>query len=246
MPEGARVRAEELVGRTVCAQIVKGQPVLESMLAPEGTASGLQALVPPGMRAMTIEVNEFSSVGGMITPGSRVDVIGTMPVDGRGENMTRTIAQNVLVKAVGQTTGRVNDKGEEEKAAKSVTLLVTAKQAESVQLASLSGRPWLTLRGGNDSAIASLAGTTFAELRGAYPSIARDVFSALKNAKPLVQPANAQVSMTAPATQPAAAQPSNWTPPRAVHTIRNTVETTVSVTPSRMTSEAVTGASIEP
>jgi Flp pilus assembly protein CpaB len=92
----------------------------------------------------------------------------------------------------------VNEKGEEEKAAKSVTLLVTAKQAESVQLASLSGRPWLTLRGGSDNSIASLAGTTFADLRGAYPSIARDVFSALKNAKPVVQPANAQVSKAAP------------------------------------------------
>src|SRR6476661_587239 len=69
VPEGAHVRPDELVGRTVGAQIVKGQTVLESLLAPEGTASGLQALVPPGMRAMTIEVNQFSSVGGMITPG---------------------------------------------------------------------------------------------------------------------------------------------------------------------------------
>ncbi|HEV2292513.1 MAG TPA: RcpC/CpaB family pilus assembly protein [Tepidisphaeraceae bacterium] len=60
-------------GRTARGQLLKGQPVLESLLAPMGAAGVLQALVPAGMRAMTIEVNEFSSVGGMVTPGSRVD-----------------------------------------------------------------------------------------------------------------------------------------------------------------------------
>ena len=56
------------------------------MLAPIGSGSGLQALVPPGMRAITIEVNEYTGVGAMITPGCRVDVIATLndpKTDGR-------------------------------------------------------------------------------------------------------------------------------------------------------------------
>lgn len=254
MPEGAHGRADALVGRTVGAQLLKGQTILESLLAPEGTASGLQALVPPGMRAMTIEVNEFSSVGGMISPGSRVDVIASMQEPVNSESMTRTIAQNVLVKAIGQDTGRINDKGEEEKKPKSVTLLVTAKQAESIQLASLSGRPWLTLRNANDSSVASLAGTTLAELRGAGPNIAREVFTALKNVKPVMQPTTPAPMIASPSTQPVVVptqqpliQPNTtYAPPRAIHTIRNTVEATISVAPSTAANDAVTGALIEP
>src|SRR5688500_2942754 len=100
LPEGAHLDASELVGRAAQTRIAKGKPVLESMLAPRGSPTGLQALVPPGMRAMTIEVNEFSSVGGMVTPGARVDIISTMQNAGHSETMSRTIAQNVLVKAV--------------------------------------------------------------------------------------------------------------------------------------------------
>jgi pilus assembly protein CpaB len=255
MPDGAHAKPEEVVGRTVGATLLKGQTILETLLAPEGTLSGLQALVPPGMRAMTIEVNEFSSVGGMITPGSRVDVIASMQEPVNSENMTRTICQNVLVKAIGNDTGRINDKGEEEKKPKSVTLLVTAKQAESIQLASLTGRPWLTLRNNHDGSIASLAGTTLAELRGAGPNIAREVFTALRNVKPVAQ---TTPMIAPPSTQPVAApmqqqqqpaviQPNtNYVAPRAIHTIRNTVEATISVAPSAPANEAVTGAIIEP
>jgi pilus assembly protein CpaB len=255
LPEGAHAKPDEIIGRTAGAQLLKGQTVLETLLAPEGTLSGLQALVPPGMRAMTIEVNEFSSVGGMITPGSRVDVIASMQEPVNSENMTRTICQNVLVKAIGNDTGRINDKGEEEKKPKSVTLLVSAKQAESIQLASLTGRPWLTLRNNNDGSIASLAGTTLAELRGAGPNIAREVFTALKNVKPVAQttpmiasPSTQPLAAPAQQQQPMMIQP-NYTPPRAIHTIRNTVEATVSVaptTPAAAANDTVTGATIEP
>jgi pilus assembly protein CpaB len=240
-PEGAHLDTAELIGRTAHVQLAKDKPVLETMLAAEGSVSGLQSLVPPGMRAMTIEVNEFSSVGGMIEPGSRVDVIATMQDARHTESMSRTVAQNVLVKAVGKDTGHVEQQGEEAKAAKSVTLLVTSKQAEVIQLSSLQGRPWLVLRGGTDNSVASLAGTTLTELRGAHPSIARDLLAAVNGMKPpLMQPT------VAPSTQPVAPQPTNWLPARAVQTIRNTVETTVSVSPNDTQREAVTGATIEP
>jgi pilus assembly protein CpaB len=244
LPEGAHLDASELVGRAAQTQIAKGKPVLESMLAPRGSPTGLQALVPPGMRAMTIEVNEFSSVGGMVTPGARVDIISTMQNAGHSETMSRTIAQNVLVKAVGKATGPTSETAEDQKPAKSVTLLVTSKQAEAIQLASVSGRPWLVLRGGTDTSIAPLAGTTLADLRGAAPDMARDIITALRNVR--ATRANTTVaSVPRPATQPVAVQ-TTWAPTRTVHTIRNTVESTVSVAPTAPQHETVTGAEIEP
>ena len=45
---------------------------------PAGTSGGLQALVPPGMRAVTIEVNNVTSMSGLLVPGARVDVVATL------------------------------------------------------------------------------------------------------------------------------------------------------------------------
>ena len=245
LPDGAHLDASELVGRAAQTQIAKGKPVLESMLAPRGSPTGLQALVPPGMRAMTIEVNEFSSVGGMVTPGARVDIISTMQNAGHSETMSRTIAQNVLVKAVGKATGPTSETAEDQKPAKSVTLLVTSKQAEAIQLASVSGRPWLVLRGGTDTSIAPQSGTTLADLRGAAPDMARDIITALRNVR--ATRANTTVaSVQRPSTQPVAVQQTTWAATRTIHTIRNTVESTVSVAPVAPQHETVTGAEIEP
>src|SRR5678815_1688554 len=93
VPEGAFNEIEQLVGRVVENRTIKGQPVVAAILAPEGAAAGLQALVPRGMRAITIEVNEFSGVAGLLTPGCRVDVIATIQAE--GGPVARTIVQNV-------------------------------------------------------------------------------------------------------------------------------------------------------
>src|SRR4051794_3127236 len=51
-PAGALGSVEDLMGRVVKMALVKGQPVLETMLAPKGSAVGLTAIVPDGMRAV--------------------------------------------------------------------------------------------------------------------------------------------------------------------------------------------------
>src|SRR3954470_818907 len=99
VPERSFTSAADLIGRVVESPILKGQSILEPDLAPRGTGSGLQALVPSGMRAITIEVNEFSGLGGMITPGSRVDVISTVQPNGTDELLARTVVQNVKITA---------------------------------------------------------------------------------------------------------------------------------------------------
>src|SRR5215217_1929454 len=78
VPSSSFKETTEVVGRVSETLMVKGQPVVEAMLAPTGSGSGLQALVPPGMRAITVEVNEFTGVAGMLTPGCRVDIVSTI------------------------------------------------------------------------------------------------------------------------------------------------------------------------
>jgi Flp pilus assembly protein CpaB len=147
--------------------LFKGQPVMDNLLAAKGAGSGLQALVPRGMRAITVEVNETSGLAGMILPGCRVDVVSTLSGATKDQTLACTIVQDVLVQAVGQrlTGGRLP----EEKDAvplRTVTLIATPRDAEAIELASSTGRTRLVLRGHNDRALSDSPGISFVELRG--------------------------------------------------------------------------------
>jgi pilus assembly protein CpaB len=153
----------DLIGRVPTIPLIAGQAVTESLLAPKGSGSGLQALIPKGMRAITVEVDEFSSVAFYLTPGCHVDILHSMH-DNSGESITKTIVQNVLITAVGT---RPDPNANTPAAVKSVTLLVTPHQAELVALASATGRPRFILRNSNDTISADDAsGVTMTELMG--------------------------------------------------------------------------------
>ncbi len=164
-PDGVFFNSSELLGRVTAVALVRGQTVLAPMLAPEGSGSGLAALVPDGMRAITIEVNEFSGLAGLLRPGSRVDIISLLRDDNRGETVSRTIVQNVKVTAVGQQTSP-NPSNPNEGIPNSVTLMTTPEEAQKLQLASQGGRPWLVLRNMRDQLQLELAGTRQSDLRG--------------------------------------------------------------------------------
>ena len=173
VPAGTAADPLALVGRVAVANMVAGQTVLETLLAPAETGAGLQALVPRGMRALTIEVNEISGVAGHLTPGSRVDVIATLTgQDVRQDVVTRTVAQAVPVTAVGQRVARpAGVQGaaaavEAPQLTKSVTLLVTPQQAELIQLVSTAARCTLALRGSRDREGFDSHGVSLSHLRG--------------------------------------------------------------------------------
>jgi pilus assembly protein CpaB len=154
-----------VIGRVAATSLMRGQAVLDSMLAPKGSGSGLQAVIPNGMRALTIEVNEVSGVAGYITPGCHVDIVQSLRDGPNGLPEARCIAQNVAVTAVGER--HITDTNEE---AHSVTLLVTPVQSETIELASTNGRPRLVLRGSRDQTQVNLDSVTLAELTGVSPS----------------------------------------------------------------------------
>ncbi len=159
----------EVIGRVVISEIVKGQVVLDSFLAPKGTTGGAQAMVPDGMRAITLEVNEFSGVAGLLTPGSHVDLVQTIQSkDEKAGPMAKTIVENLKVIAVGRRLGNPTPAGGDvdPPMVRSVTLLATTEQAVTIDLASHVGSPRLVLRNTLDEKHNDAKGVTVAELRG--------------------------------------------------------------------------------
>jgi pilus assembly protein CpaB len=176
VPAGSFRMPEEAVDRVATTPIVKGQPILEGLLAAKGTAGGVQTLVPTGMRAITLQVNEFSGVAGLLLPGCHVDIISVIKGDTEAGPTAQTIVENVEVWAVGRevspaaAAAAANAKADPGAPAKpatnNLTLLVTPQQAEAVQMATVNGNPWLVLRNTKDTAPVNSDGTTFADLRG--------------------------------------------------------------------------------
>jgi pilus assembly protein CpaB len=144
LPPSAPRKKADVIGHGVILPISKGEFILPKSLAGENAGSGLPALIPPGMRAVSVRVNEVVSVAGFVTPGTRVDVLLTGTPGGTGDQETTTVLQNVAVLASGHTLERTST-GEAQNTAV-ITLLVTPDDAQRLTLASSQGRIQLALR----------------------------------------------------------------------------------------------------
>jgi len=187
--------SKAVVGRAVLTPVVKGQTMFDGLLAPPGSEGGLTALVPSGMRAVAVEITESSGVGWMLVPGCHVDVIAALRQES-GE-MARTIVENVKVQAVGQRLVKDRNDGNRGEVMKTVTLIVTPKDAESIELAGSTGKLRLVLRGANDTKPTDSQGVRLAELTG----------GAMEAKEPTTKPTGGFLSMLAalasmPTTQP--------------------------------------------
>jgi pilus assembly protein CpaB len=144
LPPGAYAKKSQVLGRGVIIPISRGEFILPSKLAPENAGSGLPSLIPPGMRAVSVRVNEVVSVAGFVGPGTRVDVLLTGTPNGSTENQTTTVLQNVAVIASGHTLER-SPSGEAQNTPV-ITLLASPEDAERLTLASSEGKIQLSLR----------------------------------------------------------------------------------------------------
>ena len=144
LPPNAYHAKSDVVGRGVILPISKGEFVLPTKIAGENAGYGLPGLIPPGMRAMSVRVNEVVSVAGFVLPGTRVDVLLTGNPTGGGEQQTTTVLENVAVIAVGPHLER-NSSGEPQ-SVPVITLLVSPDDAQRLTLASTEGRIQLVLR----------------------------------------------------------------------------------------------------
>jgi pilus assembly protein CpaB len=144
LPAGVFHFRAKVVGRGVVLPISRGEFVLTNKLAGENAGSGLPSLIPPGMRAVSVRVNDTTSVSGFVQPGTRVDIMLTGNPQGSNEEQTTTVLENVAVIATGQRLER-NSAGEAQ-SAPVVTLLVSPDDAERLTLASSQGHIQLALR----------------------------------------------------------------------------------------------------
>ena len=143
LPPGCFSTKSQLIGRAVVLPITKGEFILPNKLAAPNAASSLPGLIPPGMRAVSVWVNEAVAVAGFVVPATRVDVLLTGTPSGNNEQQT-TVLENVAVIATGQRLER-NFAGEPQSVSV-ITLLVCPEDAEKLTLASSKGRIQLTLR----------------------------------------------------------------------------------------------------
>jgi len=144
LPPGSPRRRSDVIGHGVIVPISKGEFILPNRLAGENAGSGLPSLIPPGMRAVSVRVNEVVSVAGFVTAGTRVDVLLTGTPGSGGEQETTTVLQNVAVLASGHTLERTAT-GEAQTTAV-ITLLVSPDDAQRLTLASSEGHIQLALR----------------------------------------------------------------------------------------------------
>ena len=76
-PKGAFGKAEEVIDRPVISNVLMDEPILDGRLAVRGSGLGLAPIIPVGMRAVTVRVNDVSGIAGFVLPGMRVDILVT-------------------------------------------------------------------------------------------------------------------------------------------------------------------------
>jgi pilus assembly protein CpaB len=165
LPEGVFHSKTRVVGRGVVLPVSKGEFILPNKVAGENAGSGMPALIPPGMRAVSVRVNEVVAVAGFVVPGTRVDVLLTGNPGGNSDNQTTTVLENIAVLAAGQKLER-NSAGEPQ-SVPVITLLVSPEDAQKLTLASQEGRIQLTLRNPLDTNQQKLPSVRNAVLYGA-------------------------------------------------------------------------------
>lgn len=109
------------------------------------------------MRAVAVRVSDVASVGGLLLPGDRVDVMVTRTTPGQlggpvaTEVQTDLIVQNAHVLAVDQDTNPIKQGADKAKVPATVTIEVGIEQAQKLALAQTVGTISLMLRASNDT-----------------------------------------------------------------------------------------------
>jgi len=162
VPEGYAQQVPDVLGRGLILPMKTNEPVLLTKLADRGTGGGLPILIPEGMRAVAIRVDDVISVAGFVTPQNRVDVMLTIQPPGSTEFVTKTILQNLEVATAG--TQYTEDPQGNAMAVPVVSLFVTPEQAEQIALASKQGQIQLALRNRLDVKETRTAGARLSRL----------------------------------------------------------------------------------
>lgn len=192
-PKGGFSKIEEVVDRAVVSNVLSEEPLVVGRLSEKNAGVGLSSVIPAGMRAVSVRVNDVIGVAGFVLPGTRVDVLVTGSPGGAGEasRMTNTVLQNILVISAG-TKIQPDARGQPENVPV-ITMLVTPEQAEVLTLAASEGRIQLVLRNPVDDKTQKPGGVHVASLYSG---------GKVEKPKPEAKPRRPARVMTAVATAP--------------------------------------------
>ncbi len=166
MPPGAFTDIAAVTGKYVKTPFVENEPIVgDRLFSGVKTAGMLPLLIPAGMRAMSVPVDEVSDIAGFVLPGAHVDILVSISDKATGgDPFSKIVLQNVEVIAVAQEIEEAKD---EPKVVKVVTVLLTPEEAERLSLASHDGSLRLALRNYDDKKIVMTNGSNIASmLRG--------------------------------------------------------------------------------
>jgi pilus assembly protein CpaB len=156
VPVGSLTKWEELESRRPRTNIYMGEPILDTKLLAQGETNDPIQGVPSGMRLATIQVDARKSAAGLLSPGDRVDLQLFMNRNesyGVTSPVTRIFLQNIRVFAVDATTEKSADGEDSRAVGKTVSLLVTPRQANKINLAVNMGEVTLIPRNPDDESI---------------------------------------------------------------------------------------------
>lgn len=150
---GPAVRPETFdrwIGARIAQPMRSGEPLLPSLVEPAREAA-FSARIRPGIRGLTIQVDEVNSVSGMLQPGDRIDLMfsvrppaaaGTGPAD----ELTAPLMQDLQVLATGSRVVAGRDAPVPGRSFTAITVEVTPEQAQRLIVAQRAGRLTATLR----------------------------------------------------------------------------------------------------
>jgi pilus assembly protein CpaB len=165
---GSVANPKELVGRGVIVPIGMNEPVTLTKVASREAGGGLPPIIPSGMRAISVKVNEVIGVAGFVVPGTRVDVVVTLSKsedEGQAQTMTRTVVSNVQVLTAGTKFDQEQSRKDKKPVQTSVvTLMVLPEDAERIALAQNEGKLNLALRNPMDVEPTATRGVRLAAL----------------------------------------------------------------------------------
>jgi len=147
-------RFDTVAGAKLQLPMKAGEPLFAASLV-SVEAGPISSRIKPGIRAMTIVVDEVNSLSGMLQPGDHIDLmLSVRPAPAAGvmqPEITRTLMQDVAVMAVGrQSRASTNDEPANPRGYTSITVEVDPERAQKLVVAQRSGKLTAVLRNPND------------------------------------------------------------------------------------------------
>ncbi|MFN7927171.1 MAG: Flp pilus assembly protein CpaB [Blastocatellia bacterium] len=166
VPEGAFSSTADVIGKVAQVELDANVPIQAKQITTKDRL-GPGYIVRKDYRAMSIRVDEASSVTGFASPGSIVDVVAVVTPGANSKPVSKVILQNLRVLANGQQTqARAEGQG---RIGNTVTLEVTPAQAEILTLAGREGTLHLLLRHPADDSYVDVRPVVMPSFVESYP-----------------------------------------------------------------------------